>query len=459
MKEPKPDWLERMKADPTPGKTLPPSLLRKIEDRRMEGNARGTGRKRTAAWILTSLSAAILVLVLFIQTGGLDQKQTSPTSNPTVSMAPTPSPEPASPTPAPTKAVARLKGTVEALPRPEAITTEEPVFLAFPNREYEVLETKGAFTHIALDGMTGWIPSWYVIQDAAGGKVAEVTPYEMLVPKIVKYSLYPGEPEPSGFELWAGKVVRVHKTYEDWVAVAVITYDSFYVGDKWLPKSALIPYDPTAAKEGRLKQGAAVYDEKGRTKDPLSSDPIFIEGESNGRYRISSTGGYTGYIEKPDFVPNPFAVQQKNGSWELSAAKQQLYNEFVKTKEEQLLRGLEPLDLFLFYARATLAGDNETQHALYNQGPNVITPSKEEFLKDISKDPDGAARSKAQYENMAKNYLLEQIIDGESALIVLYPKGRALERKSGSPPTEGDLGFSLTRSHTGIWKVNWMPMQ
>ncbi|MFC7750111.1 hypothetical protein ACFQWB_09240 [Paenibacillus thermoaerophilus] len=161
-------------------------------------------------------------------------------------------------------------------------------------------------------------------------------------------------------------------------------------------------------------------------------------------------------------VPNPFAPfanRGEAGGWELSAEQAQRYNAFKADKDDEKLRGLQPIDLFLFYVNASLDGDYDTLYALYIQGKEAATPPREEFLSEIANDPDGAKRAQDQWEQWKRTYRLDQRIDGDSALIVLTPEGSSPQAGSGLSIREDQKGFGLTKNESGIWKVNWLPMQ
>ena len=206
----------------------------------------------------------------------------------------------------------QLKSEVEVLPQPEAYTAMPALFTAQLGRQYGVRSHNNGFAQIvdllsSQSTAIGWIPEWYLQTDPATPQSEAVEPYNMIVATPIAFRLYPGEPQPSGFELEPGKVVQVTAKYDDWMRVNIMTYDSPYNGDKWVPISALEPWDPAKAKEGILRPGAVVYNEKGEIQDgPPAINPIFIDGEIEDRYRIGAPGGYSGFINRSDFSPGPF---------------------------------------------------------------------------------------------------------------------------------------------------------
>lgn len=205
-----------------------------------------------------------------------------------------------------------VRGSVGAYERPLIYPSVKPDFMAQGRVEILSVTESGKLYKIENSaGRVGWIPSWYLNKDLQRDKIHLVKPKEMTVKATTRFCLYPGEEEPSGFELSPGKVVHVKEKYREWYNVEIITYDTPYVGDKWVKKSNLIHYSPSFAREGYLKPGANVYEEYGTeetSKDQYNfrNNPVIINEVRNDMYGISTAGGVTGFIKKDDFVPNPF---------------------------------------------------------------------------------------------------------------------------------------------------------
>lgn len=288
-------------------------------------------------------------------------------------------------------------------------------------------------------------------------QVEKVEPYLLLVNKPIVFSLFPEEQTPSGFELSTGKVVQVNGRFGNWLRVNIITYDTPYPGDKWLLESDLAEWDPAKAKEGLLNPGVLVYDEEGKVKEEqITLLPLQIDGEVGGRYRIYAAGGYTGLINKVDFIPGPFLNfidqsegEQDDSAWLMSEDEVQAYAEFAKLKSDDLLKDLEPIVIFRYYVFASTTGDYKTQYSLYMKDEKYELPDLESFLTDIQADPTEPGNTKKFWEKWL-NSQLEQKINGDSAYIVV---------SSGKGNPEELLSFGLTRNKEGIWKVNWLPIQ
>ncbi|MFC5530043.1 hypothetical protein [Cohnella yongneupensis] len=344
-KEGRPEWFERLEQeDAFPGRTFTADTMDRIERRALSGQAiRRSWRLRFGA--LGAVACVVGLAIWLVAAGplagggGSDKTPLGVTDVPFPSGLPTPptSTEPL-PTPAPSpspevKTVYFLKGPVQALPESQPYASRS-IFEGNTTNTYGVAEIAGEYVKIVNDaGEAGWIPSWYLVGEGdTGERVQPVDEtYDMIVDKPVTYRLYPGEPEPSGFELWSGKVVHVVREYEGWVEIIVVTYDSPYVENKWVRKDELIPYDETKAKEGLVfrkeMKGNIVpkfilYDETGKETQELPAlTRVYIQGEKNGRYWITAGGGLSGYLDKKDFIPNPFIFKVIDQSGEAEATQ------------------------------------------------------------------------------------------------------------------------------------------
>jgi hypothetical protein len=308
MKEQQPEWYSYLKNDPLPIRTFNKTNIENIEQRAMQTiNKRSQQGRRRLQWMAyMGVIFAVLILAVTFYEGanlaGINQSTNTPITQ-------TQSP---SAIPSPSTQVFKLKGEVGAIEQPSFMYgVMPPKFVADPNQEYRIIGREGSFVQIMPNAsndqqLTGWIPEWYLSSDGST-KIEKVDPYELIVAETVPYSMYPEESVPSGFPLDVGKVVQVTGRYDKWLRVTIITYDSPNVGDKWVPESALEKWDPEKAMEGFLKVNAKVYDETGREMDPPSYlNPIHINAKQGDKYLISSVGGYSGFIAKQDFVPNPF---------------------------------------------------------------------------------------------------------------------------------------------------------
>ncbi|HIW35150.1 MAG TPA: hypothetical protein IAA29_20455 [Candidatus Paenibacillus intestinavium] len=137
--------------------------------------------------------------------------------------------------------------------------------------------------------------------------------------------------------------------------------------------------------------------------------------------------------------------------WSFSSTElEELYDLFAEKKDDELLRGLSPLDVFKFYVKASESGDLDTEYALFIKDPDHEVPSYNSYINDISRAQEGMERSKQMWVELKQIYGLTEELDGDSALIPI---------SKGNGNREEEKGFQLVRNKNGIWKVAWMPMQ
>ncbi|GAA3409399.1 hypothetical protein ACFFNY_09645 [Paenibacillus hodogayensis] len=124
------------------------------------------------------------------------------------------------------------------------------------------------------------------------------------------------------------------------------------------------------------------------------------------------------------------------------------YLAFSKNKADEMLIGMEPLDIFRIYGYASEKGDYETLYALFIQGYG--TPSREEFFSGVAKDPGMQERSKKQWETWKKSYRLQEEVNGTQVTIRMV---------SPDPSKMNGSNFRVIKNEKGIWKVAWPAIQ
>lgn len=346
----------------------------------------------------------------------------------------------------------RFKGTTYAMASPGYWPSEAPLFEVNPELAYPLLEKTEDFVKIQAGDQTGWVSAWYITSAEEVGQTIEPVAWrETVVIEPTAFYAYPDFEAPSGFELPQGKVVRILATYGEWVHVDFQLYAEPMAGDKWIPQSALSPqYDAQQAKEGFLRftgEGSYIYsDEEGtQPKEHITTmTTVFIADEAGNTYRISSPGGRTGYIHKSDFIPNPYSLGE--GTYlEPSVKALEAFEQFRSTRDEESLRGLEPVEIFKLYQRASLVGDAGLVYDLLNHDSGYELPTREEYIEEASlpSDPNklellqtfAITKVKTEYTNNDEAYIVPD--DHES----------------------GEWFFRLLKNDEGIWKVSWLAMQ
>jgi hypothetical protein len=124
------------------------------------------------------------------------------------------------------------------------------------------------------------------------------------------------------------------------------------------------------------------------------------------------------------------------------------YQAFSKNKADELLMGMEPLDILQIYAYASEKGDYETLYALFIQGNGI--PSREAYLSSVAKDPGLQERSKSQWAAWKKIYRLQEEQNGDQVTIrMISPDSSSISERT----------FRVIRNEKGIWKVVWPSLQ
>jgi hypothetical protein len=380
----------------------------------------------------------------------------TPLSVPIVTASPSPSASTPTPTEPPSesnenKGFFSLKSDIDAV-----VSNGAMHFLATADHRYEVIETKENKVQINFNGLKGWIPVWYLKKDANEPKVIAVKPYLMIVNNTATVWLSPGDQTLTGYEFEAGKVVRVFKEFGEWVCVSFINYAEPNYGDFWVMKKDLIAWDPKKAKEGLLRKGAINKYEN----SVIERNPIRIAGEKAGKYEIRSIGGFSGEIDKEDFVPNPFIDRPAApksplaliDDLELSPEQEKIFDSYALKRSDDRLKGLSAADIFKFYLEATFRKDQETLYGLYVKGEGYNSPSQERFLHDLEVDPSSADKAIAAWNEIKQNHsfvVQENYMEDSHAVVFIIPLKKEAEMKM----------FQLYKNKAGIWKVNWMPLQ
>ncbi len=135
---------------------------------------------------------------------------------------------------------------------------------------------------------------------------------------------------------------------------------------------------------------------------------------------------------------------------EPSAELKALYKEYASKKNDQLLAGLSPLDVFKLYFYAKHLEDSETTYALYIKGEMFGTPSEEEYFGEPefygAKFDENDKKLYAGLQQV-KEFKINYLNDNEA---IITWKG-----EEGSLPA-----FRLLKdSKKDVWKVSWLAMQ
>lgn len=137
-------------------------------------------------------------------------------------------------------------------------------------------------------------------------------------------------------------------------------------------------------------------------------------------------------------------------SIEPSSELKALYKEYASKKNDQLLAGLSPLDIFKLYFYAKHLEDGETTYALYIKGETFGTPSEDEYFGEpeyygaVFNENDKKFYTELQ---QVKEFKINYLNDNEA---IITWKGQ-----EGSIPAF--RLFKDPKNH--VWKVSWLPLQ
>lgn len=136
--------------------------------------------------------------------------------------------------------------------------------------------------------------------------------------------------------------------------------------------------------------------------------------------------------------------------WLLPRYTFEAYLAFSKNKTDDVLMGLEPLDILRIYAYASEKGDYEALYALFIQGTHYGTPSRDEYLSDAITGSGLQEQAKGQWEAWKKGYRLQEEVKGNHAVIQMI---------SSDSSKMSDKLFRLIKNEKGVWKVRWPAIQ
>lgn len=156
-------------------------------------------------------------------------------------------------------------------------------------------------------------------------------------------------------------------------------------------------------------------------------------------------------IKIEQYLPDKFRSYQDKkiiaaSSFELSPQLQTVYEQFSTSKNDELLRKLEPIDIFSLYFHSITIQDSETQYALLNMDH---TPPKYTFTAEDLKSPEVRKVNKRFLQKYTKNVKsIEQIIVSENQAYILIKYNNFDENG-------GFTWATISKTNTGIWKAGF----
>ncbi|MFD2043609.1 hypothetical protein ACFSTA_04380 [Ornithinibacillus salinisoli] len=160
---------------------------------------------------------------------------------------------------------------------------------------------------------------------------------------------------------------------------------------------------------------------------------------------IHSPTGSTIYLEITTRMTNTYDTNIK-----MSQELTDIYEQYKETLNDELLEGLNPIDVFKMHFYAENNEDEEVKYALYIQDEMYGTPDKDAYFNDPFFAEDDTMKKNAEqfYEELlAVDVFKEEYLSEEEAIIHF-----ATVESNG-------LAFRLIKNSEDIWKVAWIPMQ
>ncbi|RXI98604.1 hypothetical protein DS745_20015 [Anaerobacillus alkaliphilus] len=158
------------------------------------------------------------------------------------------------------------------------------------------------------------------------------------------------------------------------------------------------------------------------------------------------SGVETRLYKTEDTASDTYGSTEKSESIFLTEDLLAIFTQYANSKDEEVLRGIRPLDIFKFYYYAEYLEDYETQYSFF------IT---DEYLRAFPTLEDFVEAIESQSDSERRQFIEEKILHGEFHEVINNEDGYA----SISILLEPGLSFGLTLNEKGIWKVNWLPFQ
>lgn len=195
----------------------------------------------------------------------------------------------------------RQGGAYDLFETPQAATLNSSPGKVWGGSPADVLETRGEWVHIRQGNAEGWLPRWYIWDNA--DPVKEVDSDYLVLNRPADGLLYPEGPQITS--LSKGKLLLPLKEWKGWVQVQIIVYSIPAVMTAWIQKSNLSPPGTVSPSEGFLKQGARVYEVEKFEEIVRSASteagydmPVCLRQEKGGCLCVEAAGGWNAWTRR-----------------------------------------------------------------------------------------------------------------------------------------------------------------
>lgn len=154
----------------------------------------------------------------------------------------------------------------------------------------------GDWLLVEVQGQSGWLPSWYIINENDANSLASIQSDYMVVKANVPGFLNPGGPPI--MELEKGRLVKPTLRWREWVQVSIISYSTPNISTVWIKDEFLGTSAEVKPIEGFLRVGSPTYD----VQDWESIDPAYPSPEKVSYpmpVEIMKTQGEFSYVAGP----------------------------------------------------------------------------------------------------------------------------------------------------------------
>ena len=134
----------------------------------------------------------------------------------------------------------------------------------------------------------------------------------------------------------------------------------------------------------------------------------------------------------------------------LSAEEFKIYQNYSKSKDDQVIKDLSPVDVCKLYFYSLEQGDMGTQYALYIKEEKYMEGSYEQFVIYARSDMSNFENTKKLLKRIKEDTKLikeRDRRDNESFVEIVSKSGKE------------SMIFRLIKNNQGIWKVVWLPLQ
>lgn len=237
-------------------------------------------------------------------------------------------------------------------------------------------------------------------------------------------------------QLPSAYTVRGHRNAIEEDADEYWGYAFFRKGGKGLEDGAF------GEKEELLQREAGAYLLVGWKEKKLCGYSLsYVQGNDVFVFKMRGNGTVAEEIMDAPRTPSVF---------DLTPAEQSSYAAFKNEQMDELLRGLNPIQVLKLYIKAVEEGDLVTQYALHIQDGEFEKPTLEQFLADAKNDPIGERNNWKQVKTLrefASGFSVEPTADKEAVVWITYKDNRE------------KTAYRLQPSKKGFWKVGWLAIQ